>query len=169
MYRLIKLMGMFALSTLLLFGCSTTTDKIIIEEIKQAMNEISYDNILHIEIVRNGVLVFYKDGETLNTSFIRKQTDDKWKFVSTGAAADIKPDKDVSLGVTVNPSISLFYSYGVILNPEIVKVIAVADNWETERTAKIVTTVSGERIWFSFFEQPIEPIFDVIGLLVLRQ
>ncbi|WP_167577650.1 hypothetical protein [Ammoniphilus sp. YIM 78166] len=157
---------MFTLVTTFLIGCSTSTDKRIMVEIEQAMKEknISYKEIIHTEIIKNGVLVFYIHREMLHTSLFKRQTGEVWTFISSGPSADLNPNKDLSLGVSVKPSIPLSILCGVISNPEIVKVIGVADTWKTEKTAKIVTTESGERIWFAFYEQPIEPIFDVIGL-----
>lgn len=88
----------FLLSILVLFGCSQQNIQgNITNDLNKAMEEanVQHEKIYHIEIVNDGVLIFYKNQEYLNAGFIRK-TPENWKWVTGDGSVELHPKKDIS-------------------------------------------------------------------------
>ena len=139
----------FLLCFLLLIGCShDKSSPVSIESnLEQAMKEskIVFKNICHMEVVSDGILVFYENQNYLKAVFLR-DTFSGWKLVLQGEAVSLNPEKGVSQEVSEN--IFIPFSYGVITNKDITQIFTTTLNGDNTKSAKIVTTEDGLRIWF---------------------
>lgn len=166
MKRYFKYILCFCIVSVLLVGCSNNNKNEqsiqakLIESISKT--NIRHEKIYHFEIVKDGVVVFYKYQNNLNAGFIRN-TSDGWKWVFGGGSASIEPEDGLSWCATNDEDTPLYYSYGIIRNPDIEQVRTKSNN-NNEKHAKITTTDEGVKIWFTFYENPIDSPFDITGL-----
>jgi hypothetical protein len=155
----------FLLSILVLFGCSQENIKgNITINLNKAMEEanVQHGKIYHIEIVKDGVLIFYKNQEYLNAGFIRK-TPEKWKWVTGGGSVELQPKEDISWIASNYDEVPLNFFYGVISNPDIKQVKTSKPDGTLEETAKIVKTKEDLELWFTLYDEPVKAPFNVIG------
>lgn len=127
-------------------GCSKN-DTFIIEKIQKAFpNDVQNDEIYHTEIIKNGLLIFYKSKEGLGAGFIRQKSENLEWVTGTGYPR-LNPDEGLSAMYSNMDAISLYFSYGVITNPDIFEVQS------SENKAKIIQIADGTRIWFITYEK----------------
>ncbi|MBD3922348.1 hypothetical protein H8B09_26570 [Paenibacillus sp. PR3] len=148
-----------------LWRCSSRESRSIPDGIKQIMSDssIQYDEIMHIEVYHDGFLAFYRNDSGLNAGFIRNASDGlKW-IIGTGGA---ELDSEIGLSWTASNlvEVPIYFIFGVISDPDIAQVKTNKPDATLEKTAKIVTTNDGTRIWFVLFENPVNAPLDVIGL-----
>jgi hypothetical protein len=127
-----------------------------VQDIKTAMSNanITYESILHIEIIDEGVVVYYITNGGLNEGFIERKKDG-WKWVFGGGSADESSQNGVSWQVTNVIERGIGLASGFITNE---KIIGITFNGEP---AKIVST-NGKKIWFTITHSPISN-FQVKG------
>lgn len=125
-------------------------------------------NILHEEEVSNGVVVFYNhpNKDDLNAHFIKKKLIG-WEYVYGGVQGEISLVIE-KRAVVVNsfPKIKntpfpMFY--GIVGNPDIVKIRVIGTESKKEYDAKIV---SENNIWILFMEEFEDESYDIIGVSV---
>lgn len=166
MKRYFILMICFCIVSALLIGCSNNSEneQSIKEKVIESISRtnIRHEEIYHFEIVKDGVVVFYKYQNDLNAGFIRN-TSDCWKWVFGGGSASIEPEDGLSWCVINDEHTPLYYSYGIIRNPDIEQVRTEFNNGNEQKT-KIITIDDGVKIWFNIYNNPIDSPFNVIGL-----
>lgn len=158
----------FLLCVLVLFGYSSekSSQKSIETSIKQTIENagIKFERICHMEVVCDGILVFYKDQYDLNACFLRN-TSIGWKWISGGGGAALNPQKAISLYIPDHNSLPMHYYYGVIsyssIRPQVIS--KTIKNEYITRPAKIITTEDGLRIWFVIYHSEHELPIEVIG------
>lgn len=155
-------------SFILLNGCSNNeaAATLLIDDIKHSMAEanVHYEEVVHIEVVQAGFLVFYRDGEGLNVGFIKNEPKNhKWKVLSMDYN-NLNPEKGLSWSANNKEDIPLYFFYGVITNPNITRVITKKPDGSSKQSAKIITTDSGLTFWFTLYDEPTSAPMDVIGL-----
>lgn len=165
MKRIKRLVLLCCLAFLFLNGCSETEQKIIVDDLKHAMNQakIQYDEILHIEVIKDGVQVFYVNQSDLNAGFIRN-TSDGWKWIIGEGSVSLQAYEGLSWLASNNNNNPSYYIFGVISNSDITQVKTKKPDGTQEETAKIVVTKEGIRLWFIHYDQPVNAPMDVIGL-----
>ncbi|KGX87152.1 hypothetical protein [Pontibacillus marinus] len=148
---------------LLMMGCSLNDEQETLKsEIKNSFPEsIQVQKIHHIEVVRDGVLVFYSSlNNGLDAGFLRKKSS-KWKWVM--GAGTVRFGEEFNWIISNDKEIPLSYVYGFINNPDIEK-LTIESTEEKKKVAKIVTLQNGQRVWFAFYEYGIDGRFDYVGL-----
>ncbi|XEC96077.1 hypothetical protein AB6A23_05815 [Paenibacillus tarimensis] len=126
-------------------GCSKK-DTFIFEKIQKAFPKyVQIDEIYHAEIIKNGLLVFYKSNEGLGAGFMMQKSDD-WEWVTGTGYASLYPDDGLSALYSNMDVVPLYFSYGVIKDQDIFEVRS------SENKAKIIQIADGTRIWFITYE-----------------
>lgn len=158
-----KVFLLIILPFVILTGCSyETTTKTFWDEIVSVIpGSIQLDKIYHLEIVKDEVLVFYKSNNGIDAGFVQKNSNE-WEWIMGGGS--VSPEEEFDWVVTNDENIPLTYIYGVVNNPDIEKVVSKKPNGEKEKIAKIVTVGDEGRIWFTFYEEPVNAPIDFIGL-----
>lgn len=162
-------------SIMMLVGCNNQTATIDIEKVErtsesaneltipltfepngesieqQLLNEmkdsnIEVDEIIHLEVIKNGILVFYTlNNNELYDGFI-KLKDDKWDWYFGGGNLLLQEENGINFAGT---NYSDFYvRYGVITDN---KILQVKDE-ENNMNAKIIQTEDGIRIYLLLHE-----------------
>ncbi len=145
---------------IMISGCSKDNDTFLIEKIENSFpNDVQHDEIYHIEIIKMGLLVFYKSTSGFGAGFI-KQKSNAWEWVSNSGYASLKPDDGLSVVFSNRDEIPLYFSYGIITNPDIIEVISSVD--DAVNKAKIIQTSNGIRIWFHTYDAPLSSPFPLI-------
>ncbi|MCQ6564076.1 hypothetical protein [Paenibacillus mendelii] len=139
-------------------GCSKN-DTFIIEKIQKAFpNNVQNDEIYHTEIIKDGLLVFYKSNEGLGAGFIRQKSEN-WEWVTGTGYPRLNPDNGLSAMYSNMDAIPLYFSYGVITDPNIFEVQS------SDNRAKIIQVADGTRIWFITYENLLgSPLPAIIGI-----
>jgi len=126
-------------------GCSKS-DTLILEKIQSAFpDDVQNDGIYHAEVFKDRLLVFYKRNNGLGAGFF-KQKSDHWYWVTGAGYPSLNPDDGLSAMYSNRKEISLYFSYGVITDPDIMEVRS------SENKAKMIQTADGTRIWFIAYE-----------------
>ncbi|WP_274365545.1 hypothetical protein [Paenibacillus thermotolerans] len=138
----------FSVILLMTSGCSKN-EPLITEKLQSAFpDDVQTDEIYHAEIFKNGVLVFFGSNDGLGAAFF-KQKSERWEWAAGTGYPSLHPHKGLSAMHSNREEISLYISYGVITDPEIVEVRA------GETKAKMIQTADGTRIWFITYENPL--------------
>ncbi|WP_336785356.1 hypothetical protein [Paenibacillus sp. MMO-177] len=158
---------LLAMSFMLLSGCSNggAGDSSLMDDIKHSMEKakVKADEIVHVEVVKDGFQVFYRDGEALNTGFVKNNSAAKWTAFSQ-ESNNLNPETDLSWSANNKEDLLLYFFYGVISNPDIARVITKKPDGSSEKSAKIVTTESGVRLWFTYYDEQVDAPMDIVGL-----
>ncbi|RED51631.1 hypothetical protein [Cohnella lupini] len=146
------------IAILLLFSlvaCSSNRTQQV-QDIKNALNKanINYESIHHIEIIDEGVVVFYLTTGGLSEGFIERNKD-QWKWVFGGGSADVSPQNGVSWQITNGTERGIGLASGVITNE---KIIEITFNGEPTK----IVSHNGKTIWFTITQSPISK-FQVKG------
>ncbi|MFJ7973674.1 hypothetical protein [Psychrobacillus sp. NPDC096389] len=128
---------------LLLSSCNSnvennTIEEQLLEEMKEAHMEV--EEIIHLEVVNDGMLVFYTKDNNLYDGFI-KLKGAKWKWHLGGGALPLQTEDGINWSFTNFDD--FFVRYGVITDNNIKQV----KDGESEY-AKIIQTKDGLRIYF---------------------
>ncbi|WP_138420855.1 hypothetical protein [Aquibacillus sediminis] len=166
----------------ILTSCSSNTvqnqEISIMEELKQEISsqDITIDKIYHVEIISDGVLVLYKK---MNKNMVReaflRQKDNEWEWEMGYGEIAINPDTENFLWHGTNDEdTQVFKITGVTSNPDIEKIITQKPDGTRKKTAKIINTGEGFKIWNVFYENPINaPVdftaYDGDGKEILKQ
>lgn len=131
------------ISIFLLSSCDRSHENITIEE--QLLNEmkdtnIEVEEIIHLEVVNDGILVFYTKDNNLHDGFI-KLKGAKWEWLSGGGSLPLQTDD--GLNWTFTNFDDFFVRYGVITNNKIKQI-----KDEESDNAKIIQGEDGLRIYF---------------------
>lgn len=158
---------LLAVSFMLLSGCSKggSGDSSLMDDIKRSMDKakVKADEIVHVEVVKDGYQVFYRNGEGLNTGFVENDAAAKWTPFSQ-ETNNLNPETGLSWSANNKENLHLYFFYGAITNPDIARVITKKPDGSLEKSAKIVTTESGVRLWFSYYDKQVDAPMDIIGL-----
>ncbi|WP_456278849.1 hypothetical protein [Bacillus sp. AK128] len=148
------------LMALMLFlnGCSTKNETSLAQLIYNNIPESEGVQVVyHIEVIDYGFLVFYRSNGGLRAGVI----DQKFNWITKSGEASLNPEKGLS-AVFSNREEVLYFSYGVVKNPDIVEVTS-----SNDKKAKIIKTNEGIRLWFISYDQPLDSILpDIIGLSI---
>ena len=113
------------------------------------ITNIENAEIIHLEDIKNGMLVFYTlDRKLLNYGYIKLEAG-KWKWIMGGGSLPLQHDDGINFGGY--NSQEFFVRYGVITDNEIVQV----RDEENDRNAKIIQSEDGARIYL-FIHESIE-------------
>lgn len=147
-------------------------DEIPPERLEEILAPYEADEILHVEEVDEGVVVFFtryikKDIniEVLHATFIKKTKND-WEESTEGAEHDLLDKDDLSHQlVTPSSEESPFpLVFGKINNPDISRVLVKVVENKQEYPAEIIVSETGKRYWFTFAEIGREEMFEIHGL-----
>jgi hypothetical protein len=147
-----------AIIIIALTGCSliisSTSSKFIKDEITEAFNDVNivYEDILHIEIYNDGVIVFYinKFGE-LAEAFIKEDINE-WTWVMGTGSHRRYPEESVSWTITNKMEVPLHLIYGTA-RADISQIKTIDTDRNIIKNAKMIKTPQGITIWFSIFDQ----------------
>lgn len=94
------------------------------DEIKRSMDKakVKADEIVHVEVVKDGFQVFYRDGEGLNTGFAENDAVAKWTPLSQ-ESNNLNPETGLSWSAINKENLHLYFFYGAITNSDIARVI----------------------------------------------
>lgn len=120
-------------------GENTTIEEQLLDEMKVTNMEV--DEIIHLEVVNDGMLVFYTKDNNLYDGFI-KLKGAKWKWHLGGGSLPLQTDDD-DLNWSFTNFDDFFVRYGVITDNNIKQV-----KDEENDNAKIIQTEDGLRIYF---------------------
>lgn len=131
-------------SIFLLSSCDNNSDPPTIEqqllsEMKDTNMEV--DEISHLEVVKDGILIFYTKDNNLHHGFI-KLKDAKWEWYFGGGSLPLQTDIDLSSAGT---NLDDFYVYYGLINDNKIKQVKDGEN---DKLAKIIQTEDGLRIYF---------------------
>ncbi len=145
---------------LILNGCSQKNDTSFNQQIYNSIPESEgFQEIFHIEVINSGFLVFYRMDNELKVGII----DEELNWITKSGSASLNPEEGLSVVFSNRQEEALYFSYGVINNPDVVEVISSSER--NEEKAKIIKTNEGVRLWFVFYEKPTESILpDIIGV-----
>ncbi|MCG1023394.1 hypothetical protein [Sutcliffiella horikoshii] len=147
-------------------------DEIPPERLEEILAPYEYNEILHVEEVTEGVVVFFtrtikKDIniDVLHATFIKK-TKYGWDESTEGAEHTIQEKEDLSHQlITPGSEESPFpLVFGKILNPDISSVLVRMVERKQEYPAEIIVSENGSKYWFTFAEIDREEIFEIHGL-----
>lgn len=141
------------ISIFLLSSCASYKENPTIEEqLLDVMEDtnIEVEEIIHLEVVNNGILVFYTKDNNLYDGFI-KLKDAKWQWHLEGGSLPLQPDDDLNWSFTNFDD--FFVRYGVIKDNKIKQV-----KDEESNNAKIIQSEDGLRIYF-FINKSV--LFDI--------
>jgi len=132
--------------------------------IEEAMKEIKYQKIYHIEKLNNEAIVFYKNNSVLSEGYLRKNSIG-WKWIIGGGSLELESSKDLSWNYTANDK-KLPVFFGIIRTPKIVNVkIKELETGNAEKSAKIIKLEDDLKLWFVSAEKLIEDLsFIIIGV-----
>lgn len=131
---------MFLLSSCDSNNENTTIKQQLLDEMKDTNMEV--EEIIHLEVVKDGILVFYTKDNNLYDGFF-KLKEAKWEWQSGGGSLPLQTDDGLSLNWSFTNFDDFFVRYGVITDN---KVKQVKD--EESNTAKIIQREDGLRIYF---------------------
>ncbi|TCM91086.1 hypothetical protein EV294_109163 [Paenibacillus sp. BK033] len=158
---------LLAVSFMLLSGCSSgeAGDSSLLDDIKRSMDKakVKADEIVHVEVVKDGFQVFYRDGEGLNTGFAKNDAAAKWTMLSQ-ETNNLKPEAGLSWSAINKEGLHMHFFYGVLANPDIARVITKKPDGSLEKSAKIITTDTGIRLWFTYYDKQVDAPMDIVGL-----
>lgn len=152
-------------------GESVELNTISPEKLEEILAPYQYHEILHVQEVDTGVVVFYthmikKDVniEELNAMFI-KRTEDGWEDSMEGGSHTFLEKEDLSHQLLIASSDESPFPlvFGKIINPEIVAVLLSDVESKQEYTAEIITSDGGDHYWFTFVDVSPEEIFEIQG------
>lgn len=154
-----KLLVMMWICSFVLFGCSNKESTMnqkslsMTKQIEEAMEEVhmDFEEMIHIEAVHDGVMVFYLKEEELYGGFIQ-HTDEGWEWVRGGGVTSLTPEKGYNKSGHNFPDFNFNILYGVISDPTIKNV----EFEDGSRKAKIITTENGLRLWIIINKEEIE-------------
>ncbi|WP_138420850.1 hypothetical protein [Aquibacillus sediminis] len=151
-----------AIALILITGCNNQEENLSIEQqIENAMLEVEmdFDEILHKEVVKDGIFVFYKKNDELWGGFI-KLTNEGWEWVRGSGGASFNPEKGYNNQGSNYVESDFMIQYGIITDPSIENIKQEFGN----RKAKKVTIDSGFRLWFLINKESrtakVEPIYS---------
>lgn len=166
-----KLISILVVLSLVLTGCSASYSK----KASTVEKAIDYSNperinVIHKEITKNGVIVFYNkfSSDELSVCFVKKVLGG-WKYIYGGIQTEVSVVANrIGDGIYGDyfPSINktpfpMFY--GIITKPEITKVEIVQKKNQKRINAKIIT--GGEMtIWLNYDTEFEGNEFEVVGL-----
>ncbi|CAM4507172.1 hypothetical protein FHS16_005768 [Paenibacillus endophyticus] len=130
---------------ILVSGCSKNETSIMEKIRKEFPDYVQSDEVYHAEMIKNGLLVFYKSNEGLGAAFIRQKSED-WEWVTGTGYTRLNPDEGLSALYANMDSVYLNFSYGVITDSHISEVQSSGNK------AKIVQVADGTRIWFITYD-----------------
>ncbi|GIO92128.1 MULTISPECIES: hypothetical protein [Paenibacillus] len=135
----------------ILSGCTKAPDSPALEnQLKSVLEKasISFDKILHYEVVDNGIVVFYTHDDSLNESYIEYNSG-KWKLVnSSGSASLVDKDIPISYVWDYSETVPFRIVYGSINQGDIEQIKV-----NGEVTNKI-TLSDGLTFWYLILEEP---------------
>ena len=99
------------------------------------------EEIIHLEVVKDGILIFYTKDNSLYDGFI-KLKGAKWDWHFGGGALPLQSDQDLNWSGTNFDD--FFVYYGVITDNKIMQV----KDEESDKFAKIIQSEDGLRIYF---------------------
>jgi len=155
----------FLLIVLLTVGCSQKDNhRNLLDEFMNTIEEsnVQIEDIYHAEIVRDGVLVFYRNQIGLAVGFLR-QKQGNWEWVAGGQSVQIKSESDLIWSAINLDEVPLYLFCGVINNSEIEQIKTQKPNGSLLENAKIIQTKENMKIWFTTYEMPVNTPFDVIA------
>lgn len=139
----------------------------IMEELKQEISSqnIIVDKIYHVEIINDGVLVFYKKmNKNMISEVFLRQKENGWEWGMGYGEMSIKPDKDEFEWHGPNDvERQIFRITGVTSNLEIEKIITQRKDGSRRKAAKIINTGEGSKLWNVFYEKPFNAPVEFIA------
>ncbi|MFB9329818.1 hypothetical protein ACFFSY_28085 [Paenibacillus aurantiacus] len=151
-----------------LSGCTGSEPRMIVDEVKAAMADAKMPaaEILHMEPLRDGLHIFYRDeGGYVNAGFVRLSGDDwRWVIGDGGVEAETDADAGLSWMASNNRDIPANYTYGALYDPNIATVRIRKPDGSIDQTAKIVATPEGTRLWLAYHDIPIHAPIEIYGL-----
>lgn len=117
----------------------TTIEQQLLSEMKDTNMDI--DEIIHLEVVKGGILLFYTKDNNLHHGFI-KLKDGKWEWDFGGGSLPLQTDRDLSWA---GSSLDDFFVYYGIINDNKIKQVK---DGETDKLAKVIQSEDGLRIYF---------------------
>ncbi|MET0785622.1 MAG: hypothetical protein ABWY25_02825 [Paenisporosarcina sp.] len=117
---------------------NTTIEQQLLDEMKDTNMDV--EEIIHLEVVKDGILVFYTKDNNLYDGFI-KLKDAKWEWYLGGGSLPLQTDDGLNWSFTNFDD--FFVRYGVITDNKIKQV-----KDEESNTAKIIQSEDGLRIYF---------------------
>lgn len=132
------------ISIFLLSSCdnnneTTTIKQQLLDEMKETNMDV--EEIIHLEVVKDGILVFYTKDHNLNYGFI-KFKDANWEWHFGGGSLPLQTDNGLNFAGTNLDD--FFVYYGVITDNKIKQV----KDEESDELAKIIQSEDGLRIYF---------------------
>jgi hypothetical protein len=147
-------------------------DEIPLERLEEILAPYEYDEILHVEEVDEGVVVFFTGYiqkeikiEVLNATFIRK-TKDSWEESKEGAEHAIIDQADIShefISPTTEDS-PFPMVFGKITNADISKVLVRKVESKQEYEAEVIYSESGRKYWFAIVDIEPDEMFELHGV-----
>lgn len=143
---------LFIISIFLLSSCnsnneSTPINQQLLDEMKETNMDV--EEIIHLEVVKDGILVFYTKDNNLYDGFI-KLKGAKWEWYFGGGALPLQSDEALSWAGTNFDE--FFVYYGVISDNKIKQV----KDEDSDKLAKIVQSEDGLRIYLFIDETKIK-------------
>ncbi|CAG9620357.1 hypothetical protein [Sutcliffiella rhizosphaerae] len=147
-------------------GESVASNTIPPERLEEILAPYQYHEILHVQEVDTGVVVYYThmikndiNIEELNAMFIKK-TEDGWDESMEGGSHTFLEKDDLSHQLIIPSSEESPFPlvFGKILNPSIMAVFV------NDEEAEIITSKSEEKYWFVFADVSPDEMFDIKGL-----
>ena len=117
----------------------TTIEQQLLSEMKDTNMEV--DEIIHQEVVKDGILLFYTKDNNLHHGFI-KLKDGKWEWYFGGGSLPLQTDRDLSWA---GSNLDDFFVYYGLINDNKIKQVK---DGETDKLAKIIQSEDGLRIYF---------------------
>lgn len=137
---------LYCVITFILIGCTERTPTLsekIQEELRRA--KISYTEVIHTEMVNNGLLVFFSNPERYVIAGYLEYSSNGWKWVTSVGGVSL--DKGGHL-LQANTGMPFYVDWGILVEPTVANVTVKGNQ------AKLITTVSGVRLWIHYPEQP---------------
>jgi len=131
------------ISIFLLSSCNSNIENTPIkQQLLGEMKETNMDveEIIHLEVVKDGILVFYTKDNSLYDGFI-KLKDAKWEWYFGGGSLPLQTDNGLNWAGTNFDD--FFVYYGVITDNKIIQV----KEEESDKLAKIIQSEDGLRIY----------------------
>ena len=132
------------ISIFLLSSCdnnneNTTIKQQLLDEMKETNMDV--EEIIHLEVVKDGILVFYTKDHNLYNGFI-KLKGSKWEWYFGGGSLPLQTDNGLNWAGTNFDD--FFVYYGIITDNKIKQV----KDEEIDKLAKIIQNEDGLRIYF---------------------
>lgn len=153
----------FMVMLIMLSGCANNKNLSLTEKIEGAFpDDLMHEEIYHIEVINNGVLVFYKSRDGLGAVFLKQQSN-TWEYVTSSGYVSLNPENGLAAAFSNLETVSIYMSYGIITDPAIIEVISTSG--DSTSKAKIVQTSGGVRIWFHTYEELLgSPLSRIAGI-----